>query len=170
MSKRPLKLIVSGMIAGDPWQGGATWAVLQYILGFRQLGHDVLFVEPIQPKALRPSGVALQESQNARYFEQVITSFGLAAQSCLLLAGTHQTFNLSYEALRKFAQSADLLLNISGMLVDEELTTRVPIRAYLDLDPGFNQLWSAVQGIDVRFSGHTHHVTIGNCIGKPSCP
>ncbi len=40
-----LRILVSGMVAGDPHQGGATWAVLQYVLGFRRLGHDVVLVE-----------------------------------------------------------------------------------------------------------------------------
>jgi hypothetical protein len=170
MPQRRLKIIVSGMMAADPWQGGATWAVLQYVVGFRQLGHEVLFVEPIQPKALRPSGAELQESDNAKYFQQVASESGIAADACLFLAGTNQTTHLSYDDIRKFARSADLLINISGMLCEEELTAPIPVRAYLDLDPAFNQLWNAVQGIDMRFSGHTHHVTIGNCIGQPDCP
>ena len=33
------------MVAAAPHQGGATWAVLQYLLGFKRLGHDVYFVE-----------------------------------------------------------------------------------------------------------------------------
>ena len=47
-------IIVSGMIAADPGQGGATWAVLQYVLGLRRLGHDVHFIEPIPPASLPP--------------------------------------------------------------------------------------------------------------------
>jgi hypothetical protein len=170
MAKRRLKILVSGMIAGDPWQGGATWAVLQYILGFRQLGHEVVFVEPIQPKALKPLGACLRESENATYFGQVVASFDVADRAALLLAGTKETLGITYDALLALARSTDLLINISGMLVDDELTRSIPTRAYLDLDPAFNQLWSAVQGIDMRFSGHTHHITIGQSIGKPDCP
>ena len=35
--------------------------------------------------------------------------------------------------------------------------------------PAFNQLWQA-QGIDMRFEGHTHFVTVGQAIGTPDCP
>jgi hypothetical protein len=38
------------------------------------------------------------------------------------------------------------------------------------VDPAFTQLWSAVQGIDMRFAGHTHFVTIGLGIGDPDSP
>lgn len=43
-------ILVSGMIACDPHQGGATWAILQYVLGLRGLGHEVYLVEPIAPR------------------------------------------------------------------------------------------------------------------------
>src|SRR5678815_146194 len=168
--KNPATILVSAMIATNPWQGGATWAVLQYLLGFQRLGHDVYLVEPIESKALRPAGVALAGSENAEYFRRVTSDFGLGERAALLLAGTQQTFGIAYDQLREITQRADVLINISGMLTDEALTERIPIRVYLDLDPAFNQLWSAVQGIDMRFDGHTHFLTIGQAIGEPDCP
>jgi hypothetical protein len=67
----PLTIVVSGMIAADHHQGGATWAVLQYVLGLRELGHRVLLVEPIKPSQIAPSTAALGESINASYFRRV---------------------------------------------------------------------------------------------------
>ena len=87
-----------------------------------------------------------------------------------MVAGTRQTVGLSYEQLRQVARSADVLINISGMLVDEELTGGIPRRVYLDLDPAFNQLWHSSQACDMRFGGHTHFVTIGLAIGQSDCP
>ena len=169
MRQQKLMIVVSGMIAGDPCQGGATWAVLQYVLGLRQLGHDVLFVEPVAPKSLRPAGAALGESTNAAYFRQVAADFGLKGAAALLEPGSRETVGLSYQELQRRALHADLLMNISGMLADEELTGRIPVRVYLDLDPAFNQFW-ATQGIDMHFEGHTHFVTIGLAIGEEECP
>ncbi|MEY4918809.1 MAG: hypothetical protein RL616_2722 [Verrucomicrobiota bacterium] len=157
------------MIAADPWQGGATWAVLQYVLGLRRLGHEVFFIEPIQPKALRPANASLADSDNARYFISVCDEFGLRDHTALLLAGKCETFGLDYAELQRVAARADLLLNISGLLAAPELTAKIPVRVYLDLDPAFNQLWHDVQKIDMRFAGHTHHVTIGQNIGSADC-
>ncbi len=157
------------MIAGDPYQGGATWAVLQYVLGLRELGHRVLLVEPIKPASIQPAGAALADSINARYFRQVVSEFGLEDEAALLLADSRTTVALSYERLSEITRQADLLVNISGMLTDERLLSPIPVRAYLDLDPAFIQLWHA-QGIDMRFGGHTHFVTIGCAIGKSDCP
>ncbi len=164
-----LNVVVGGMIAADPHQGGATWAVLQYVLGLRELGHRVLLVEPIKADSVLPAGIALADSINARYFRQVVAEFGLEDEAALLLAGSRMSVGLSYERLGEIARQADLLINISGMLTDENLLSPIPVRAYLDLDPAFVQLWHA-QEIDMRFTGHTHFVTIGQAIGESGCP
>lgn len=165
-----LTILLSGMIAADPHQGGATWAVLQYVLGLQRLGHEVFLVEPLRAAALRPNGAALPDSVNARYFWEVVGSFDLADRSALLLAETRETAGLPYEAILSVARRADLLLNISGMLADPAILEPIPRRVYLDLDPAFNQLWHAVEGIDMRFDAHTHFITVGLAIGSPSCP
>ena len=164
-----LCIVMSGMMAGDPRQGGATWAVLQYLLGLRAMGHDVYFVEPVAPRSLRPEGASLPASANAAYFHDVTTAFGLEDRAGLLLEGTRNTVGLSYEALLAAAARADLLINVSGMLTDTRVLERVPRRLYLDWDPGFNQLWHAVEGIDLRFDAHTHFATVGLRVGTPAC-
>jgi hypothetical protein len=163
-------IVVSGMIAADPGQGGAAWAVLQYVLGLGLLGHEVYLIEPIQPGAIRPAGSPLASSSNADYFRRVMSEFSLWDRSALLLAGSRETFGMPYEKALQIARRSDMLINISGMLADETMMSSIPIRVYLDLDPAFNQLWNAVHGIDMRFAGHTHHVTIGQAIGDPGCP
>ena len=71
--------------------------------------------------------------------------------------------------MREAACRSDLLVNISGMLHDQELLDLIPRRAFLDLDPGFVQLWQEAQGVDMRLDAHTHFVTIGLSIGRPDC-
>jgi len=164
-----LRIFVSGMIAGDPYQGGATWAVLQYVLGLRAAGHDVYFVEPILPASIRPQGAPLYASVNARYFHEVTTAFGLSGRAALQRRGTDETIGLAYTDLIDAARRCDVLINISGMLTDSRLLEGISRRVYLDLDPAFNQLWSAVDGIDVRLDGHTHFVTVGLAIGRTGC-
>jgi len=165
----PLRIVLSGMIAADPYQGGATWAVLQYLLGLRRLGHDVCFVEPIATTALQPEGTSLAASRNAQYFADVVRDLRPAGPAALLLEGSHETVGASYADLQRFTADADLLINISGLLADGGLLHSIPVRVYLDLDPAFNQLWHAVQHIDRRFDGHTHFATVGQLIGTPEC-
>ena len=169
MPSRRLRIIVAGMIAADPYQGGATWAVLQYLLGLRQLGHDVYFIEPVPASKLLPRGTSLAGSANAAYFRAVMRQFDLESRAALLSSGAHETVGLPYDGLRTLASESDLLINISGMLADPALIEPIPARVYLDLDPGFNQLWYLAEGLDVGFEGHTHFVTIGPALGSADC-
>jgi hypothetical protein len=168
-SPKKLTILLSGMMAGDPHQGGATWAVLQYLLGLMALGHDVYFVEPVASDKMTASPADASDPATVAYFRSVVRRFGLATRSALLGRGSTKTAGLPYDTLRAAARRCDLLINISGMLTDPALLDPIPVRLYLDLDPGFNQLWHAVEHIDVGFGGHTHFATIGPAIGCPDC-
>jgi hypothetical protein len=151
-----VRILVSGMVAGEPGQGGAAWAVLQYLLGLRRLGHEVVLVEPVERI----------EPQSLAYLEAVAASFGL--EEVALVAADGESAPLPRARLVRLARDADLLLNVSGMLADPELLEPIPVRAYLDLDPFFNQHWH-LQGADMRFAGHTHFITVATAIGEPDC-
>lgn len=153
----PLRILVSGMVAGVPGQGGATWAVFQWALGLRRLGHDVVVVEPVDeltPERRR----ARDHLDGALPLDHPVT----------LVTPARGTAGLPYADLAELARTADAVLNIGGMLRDADLLEPVPVRAYLDLDPGFTQLWHE-QGLDMGMAGHTHHVTVGLNVGRPGC-
>jgi len=154
-----LRILFSGMVAGDPEQGGASWSILQYLLGFRALGHEVRLVEPVD--RLDPRAVS--------YFEQLVRDFGLAGEAALFVRGSRQTAGASYGDLARWAAESDVLVNVSGMLRDEELVGPPPLRVFLDLDPAFNQLWQA-EGIEMGFGLHNRFATVGLGLGEPQCP
>ena len=159
-SARPVAL-VSGMVAGVPGQGGATWAVLQYVLGLRSLGWDVFLVESVPGE--RP-GASVR-----RYFDEVCSRFGLEDRATLLPVSGEEGYGLTRRRIREAARNADVLLDLAGTLRAPDILEAVPVRVYVDLDPGFTQLWQASEGIDMRLAGHTHHATVGRDIGEPSC-
>src|SRR5262249_25272270 len=113
---------------------------------------------------------SLASSANAQYYTEIARYFGLENRWTLLLQGTTETVGLSHSRLREIAKSAALLLNISGMLQEPDLVDSIPCPVYLDLDPAFNQLWQATQGIDMHLAAHNCFVTVGNSIGRPTCP
>jgi hypothetical protein len=164
-----LTILVSGMVAGVPRQGGATWAVLQYVLGLLRLGHDVYFVEPIEPGGTRAEDGSFGRTESAAYFRKAVSAFGLEDRASLVLEGTGRAVGLPFARLHRVARRADLLINIAGMLRDPALLEPIPVRMYLDLDPAFTQLWAEAEGIDMRFSGHTHFATVGQAIGGDGC-
>ena len=157
-----LTVVVSGMVAGTPGHGGATWAILQYLLGLARLGHEAALVEPVDGDA--------EGSVSATWCAEVAERFGLDGRWCLVGAGGG-TAGMTRPELRAVAERADLLLNVSGMLADVDVLDRIPVRAYLDLDPAFVQLWHAVEGIDMRLDAHTHFVTLSDRVGAtiPDC-
>jgi hypothetical protein len=154
-------VIVGGTIAATPWQGGATWAVLQYLLGLPRLGCSVYFVEQLDGPP---------EPNAARYCEQVMQRFGLADRWALLPGAGEEPIGMPRERLVGAAGEADLLLNLSGKITDADVLERVPVRAYVDLDPAFAQLWHAAEGVDMGFDAHTHFVSVADAIGLPDCP
>jgi hypothetical protein len=58
---------------------------------------------------------------------------------------------------------------VSGLLREPELTAGIPVRAFVDLDPVFVQLWHA-QGVDLGFDAHTRHVTVGLRLAQRELP
>lgn len=164
-----LKILLGGMIAKVPMQGGLTWVVLQYLLGLRQLGHEVHFLETISSDDLMPEGVSFGDSRNAAYFHHVLNRFELDGAVTLLNTDTMQSFGKTHGELLQYVEQCDVLLNLSGLLDAGEFIRPVPLRVYLDLDPAFTQLWQAEQGIDVGMGGHNRFVTIGMSLGEPEC-
>jgi len=168
-ARRRLRILVSGMIAGVPDQGGAAWAVLQYVLGLLRLGHDVVFVEALDDDAIRPAGAPLAASLNAATLDAIGSAFGIADRLAIVHAGTRHSHGIGYDDLQSFAKTADVLINLSGLLREPDLFEPAATRIYVDLDPAFTQLWSTEQGIDMRFAGHTHFATVGLSIGSDDC-
>jgi hypothetical protein len=155
-----LRILFSGMVAGDPEQGGASWAVLQYVLGLRALGHEVFLVEPVD--RLEPRSVD--------YFSALVRDFDLRDHAALLVRGTTESAGVAHRELVRVARGADIVFNVSGMLRDEELVGPPPLRVFLDLDPAFNQLWHAAERIEMGLDLHNRFATVGLELGEPGCP
>jgi hypothetical protein len=99
-------------------------------------------------------------------FARVTVRYDLVGRAALLHCG-RRTSGLGYRDLAAFVTDADLLLNLSGVLVDDELAGPIPLRVYVDLDPAFTQVWR-LAGVDVRWEGHHRFATVGQAIGTSS--
>jgi hypothetical protein len=156
------RVVVAGSCAAAPGHGGWTWALLQYVLGLRQLGHRVHWIDPLGADAVRPAGAPLAASDNAAYFRAVVAAFGLEGDATLLRqAAPVETLGASPAELQTLAAESDVLLNISGALSAGPLLAGARRRVYVDLDPGYTQVWEVISGIDLGLDAHTDFVTIG---------
>src|SRR5689334_9710504 len=102
-----LTIVVSAMLGEVPGQGGWAWAVLQYLLGLKQLGHRILFVDTLS-RAKLSQDVPLSESVNAKYFTHVLEPYGLMTHSSLILQGTRETVGLKYDQALEVGRHADV--------------------------------------------------------------
>jgi hypothetical protein len=98
-----------------------------------------------------------------------VERFGLGDRAALLVRDSTRTVGLPYDRLRRFARDADVVLNVAGMLRDDALLDAIPVRVFLDLDPGFNQLWHTVDGVDMGLDRHNRFATVGLSVGAPGC-
>ena len=164
-------IIVAGSLAQRPEIGGHTWVFLQYLLGFRRLGYDVLFLDRLEPEMCVDADgerTALSSSVNLSYLAQVMERFGLGQRWSLLYDGGSEVVGRSRPEVVDTARRSALLLNVMGFLDDEEILAAAPLRAFLDIDPGFGQIWKAL-GLHDLFRGHDRFLTVGGRIGSADC-
>src|ERR1041385_8748158 len=128
------QIIFAGSIAQKPWHGGHTWVFLQYLLGFKKLGWEVLFLDELDPNlgvARDGQPCSVHVSFNASYLHCVMSRFGLQYS---LLVGPDQSIGLSFDEVVARVRSADLFVNVMGFLQNEEILTSADRRVFLDID------------------------------------
>ena len=167
----PETLIVAGSVAQRPAAGGHTWVFLQYLLGFRDLGWSVILLDRLEPDmSVDANGdpCPVESSVNLRYLRDVVTRFGLDDSYALLFDRGTQCLGMSRDRLLERVSESALLLNVNGFVADEDVLGRAPRTAFLDIDPGFGQMWREL-GLHDPFVGHDFYVTVGENIGRPGC-
>ncbi|MCW3050015.1 MAG: hypothetical protein JWO74_4299 [Solirubrobacterales bacterium] len=157
-------IAVAGGLAQRPRRGGHAWVFLTWLLGLRRLGWDVVFVDRLEPAWI---GEPVEGSAPARWLSEVMHHFGLAGDWALLHDGT-RTLGLTRQDLADRLDDAALLINVMGYLDDPDLLARPARRAYLDLDPGWPQMWRNL-GLHDGLGGHDAHVTVGRNVGLDIC-
>lgn len=165
------RVVVAAALAQRPDRGGHAWVVLSYLLGFCRLGWSVTLVDrlPLEACVDRTGApVAPVHSVGYAYARAVLDRFGLADRYRLLVDGRAEPVGSSRAELRAELRGADFLLNIMGFLDDAELRADARRRAFLDIDPGFPQMWADLGLADV-IDGHDAFLTVGTHVGNAGC-
>jgi hypothetical protein len=155
-----LRIVLGCMVASVPGHGGATWAALQYALGLRALGHDVLLVDEDQGTN--------EGAASSSALRQLIAEFQLEGRAAMLV-GSHQSMGVPYTDVAAFAAQADLLINLAGTVRDPEILEAAGRRVMVDLDPAFTQLWHTAEGVDMGLRNHDRFASVGLRLGAPEC-
>lgn len=159
-----LRILVTGLVAEYPL-GGMTWHYLQYLLGFRRLGHDVYYIEDTGGWPYNPAEqvLAYEHDHNVAYLAGIMERFGFGDRWAYRVLGDGRDWwiGLGDSKRKEVIESADMLINISGTLHTPEEYQSVPRKVYIDTDPVFIQIrlklderrWlEIVHAHDVHFS------------------
>ncbi|HEU4481108.1 MAG TPA: hypothetical protein VFS18_04415, partial [Actinomycetota bacterium] len=168
-----MKILFSAVLSIPPGKPGSIWHRLHYILGLRDLGHDVYVVEETYPGACvddAGSEVPFRDSANVRIFGDLMRTFELEDRGCLLYDGGRETHGLSLDRMVAISEEADLLINLSGHLSTGPVFEGPRCRLYVDEDPVYTQLWSSEYAVDLNFEHHEVFATCGLNIGTDRSP
>ena len=135
-------IILSGTI-GRSGLGGQAWAGLQYLLGLRELGHDVYYLEDCG----RSSWVYIWEKEEwtheldypAAYVSACLTPFGFGDR--WIYRDNYRSLGMELGKFLEVCASADLLvLRAVPFWNWRPEYDRPRRRAFIDVDPGFTQI------------------------------
>ena len=169
-----MRIIVTGLVGQYPF-GGVIWDYLQYLLGFRALGHEVLYLEdsgawPYDPEA----GTITDDCSFAlKSLHKIFGDFDLASSWVYRNGADGKFYGAGEKVARDWLRHGDLLVNVSsaGWLRDYDL--RVGHKMFIDGDPMFCQI-GLLDGSDPLYAGrlrdHDSHFTFGLSVGQPGCP
>src|SRR5437867_1881166 len=169
-----MTIVVSGTI-GLSGLGGQAWAVLQYLLGFRALGHEVFYLEDCG----RSSWVYIWETEEwtheldypAAYVRACLEPLGFGDR--WIYRDNYRSLGMPLDRFLDVCARADLLLmRATPFWTWRAEYERPRRRAFLDVDPGFTQIILAngdrgwIEGV----SRAERRFTYGQHIGQPGCP
>jgi len=168
-----VRIIVTGLL-GQYAFGGVTWDYIQYLLGFRALGHDVWYLEDsgMWPYDPVKETIGADCTYNVTYLQGMMTAFGFGDR-WIYRNGADGTFHGAGEAAaRELIKHGDLLVNVSsaGWLRDYEFG--VKHQMFIDGDPMFCQvglLDPKNADYSARVRAHDSHFTFGLNIGGAGC-
>jgi hypothetical protein len=144
-------VVLAAALADRDRLGGSIWVRRSWTTALQQLGFDVFLLDEISPDGTPEA------------FVDATRDLGVPGA---LLDGDKVHGCERGELLDRLAEAA-LLVNLSGHLRNRELLQRPRVRAFVDLDPGYTQIWHA-QGHDVGLAGHDHYFSVGTNVGTPA--
>jgi hypothetical protein len=163
-----VRVVLGAVVSIPPFSAGMAWNWMNLAVGLRRLGHDVWYVEEVEPgwcvdRRGRPCDFA--HSLNRELFAGVVRRFGLQGRASQLCNRGEAAAGVPFRELLAGVRGAELLVNMAGHVKAEEVLGAVRRRAYVDQDPVFTQLWSSEYGADLGLDRHDTFFSVGLNIG-----
>ncbi len=168
-----MRIVVLGYIVRGPL-GGLVWHHLQYVVGLKQMGHDVLFLEDsddfagcYNPETFETS---IDPQYGLKFIKNIFDSLDLRNNWAYYDAHTNTWYGQSKQAVFSFCNKADIVINVSGVNPLRNWWTCVPTRIFVDTDPAFTQIKHLTDNKAMEHAkAHTHFATFGENFGKSIC-
>ena len=164
----PTVVLSAFNVANFPDGGGHFWVYLQYVLGLRQLGCDVYWLE-----GFRTNGRTEREAAALATFRARTEAYGLGGKLALYLTNGKKDVSpelpteylvISRDEAEAVYERADLLLNFH-YAISPGLLARFRRTALVDIDPGLLQFW--ISRGQLTLPRHDAYFTTGENVGKP---
>jgi hypothetical protein len=167
-----MRIIVTGLV-GQYAFGGVAWDYLQFVEGFRQLGHEVFYLEDTETWPYDPIKNTVSDdcSYNVGYLRDVMNRLGLGDRWIYRNCPDAGYHGVTEPEAKKICASADVFVNVSGCGWLRPEYVAIPKKVFIDSDPMFTQvaLVSGNQGVIDHIHAHDFHFTFAENIGAPDC-
>jgi hypothetical protein len=157
-----ITVCLSAMTLFYPTGGGHLWVYLNWALGLRALGCQVIWLEGVAPNTAVHQVPTMVDT-----LKRHLAPYGLAECVALCsLAGEPLSARATQGCLDlELATEADLLLNMRYDM-DPQQVQRFRRSALVDIDPGLLQVWMSTGRVNL--ARHDTYFTIGETVGTPS--
>lgn len=173
MSRRRDPLVVLGIVGQYP-MGGVAWQAIHYLVGLRDLGWDVHYVEDSGARPYDPRAGASTEdcSYAVSWVRDVMGRFGFAERWAYVDLVRHTVHGLSRAKLDALYRDAGAIVNLCGATAPREEHRRGAKLLYVETDPVYEQLRIANgEESSLGFlASHDALFTYGENLGAPDCP
>ncbi|HEY6298250.1 MAG TPA: hypothetical protein VIW95_01300, partial [Candidatus Binatus sp.] len=170
--KRKGKVVVLHLAARYPF-AGVIWQLLHHLLGFRQLGLDVYYIEDHRAYVYDPTieSSTPDPSRNLKVLGSVMERYGFGERWAFFDSVKDEYVGMPRERCIELLREADAVINLCGATEPRQEHERTRCLVYLETDPGVLQLELARKiPTSVAFA-RSHKLFFTYCynIGAPDC-
>ena len=170
--KRKGKVVVLHLAARYPF-AGVIWQLIHHLLGLRQIGFDVYYIEDHRAYVYDPTieSGSKDPSRNLKVLGGVLERYGFGDRWAFLDSAKEEYVGMSRERCMELFRDADMVVNLCGATEPREEHERSRCLVYLETDPGVMQLELARKIPTTVAFAKSHKLFFTYCynIGAPDC-
>ncbi len=167
------RIILGSYMFRYPLGGMNSW-VLQYLLGLKDIGHDVYFVEKYgyANSCYDPEKELMSDdcSYGLKLVSELLTRFGLENKWCFV-ARNDVYHGLSRQQINEIFRSADLFIDMGAHGNWAEESELAALKVLIDGEPGYTQInWARKIEEGIHVPEYDRYFTNGKNVGTPGNP